>query len=1041
MNDLFDKSAKGAQDRHAAVARSDRRVISIRGAREHNLKNVDLDIPRDQLVVFTGLSGSGKSSLAFDTIYAEGQRRYVESLSAYARQFLEMMQKPDVDQIDGLSPAISIEQKTTSRNPRSTVGTVTEIYDYMRLLWARVGVPYSPATGLPIESQTVSQMVDRIMELPEGTRLYLLAPVVRGRKGEYRKELADFQKKGFQRVKIDGQFYEIAEAPALDKKFQHDIDVVVDRIVVRPDIATRLADSLETALKLAEGLAVAEFADVSPLPPRSEAERRGGVGGGGQSNKEPPTPAPAAPTLPATRKGSRGEGNESDAEKKTARIHAQLSGPERLVFSEKFACPVSGFTIPEIEPRLFSFNNPFGACPKCGGLGVEQHIDADLVIPDKERTLRKGAIAPWAKSSSPYYVQTLNALGKHYKFTLDTKWKDLPKKTQDAVLYGSGETEIRFSYDDGMRAYETKRPFEGVITNLERRFRETDSDWAREEISRYFTDVPCEACNGYRLKPEALCVKVGGLHIGEVSVMSVKSAAQWFTELPQRLTAKQNEIAVRVLKEIRERLKFLVDVGLEYLTLARASGTLSGGESQRIRLASQIGSGLTGVLYVLDEPSIGLHQRDNARLLETLRRLRDLGNTVIVVEHDEDAIRAADHVLDIGPGAGIHGGHVIAQGGIDDLIAAPKSWTGKYLSGELEVAIPERRPPNPHRVLRVVGARGNNLKNITAEIPLGLFTAVTGVSGGGKSTLLIDTLYKALARRLNGAHEAPAPHDRIEGIEHLDKIIDIDQSPIGRTPRSNPATYTGAFTPIREWFAALPESRARGYEPGRFSFNVKGGRCEACQGDGVIKIEMHFLPDVYVTCDVCKGKRYNRETLEVLFKGKSIADVLDMTVEEALEFFKVVPRVRDVLMLLHRVGLDYIHVGQQATTLSGGEAQRVKLAKELSKRATGRTLYILDEPTTGLHFHDVAKLLEVLHELVESGNTVVVIEHNLEVIKTADWIIDLGPEGGDGGGEIVAAGTPEQIAAAKRSYTGQFLKPVLARGAASKRKKRVEAAE
>jgi excinuclease ABC subunit A len=1041
MNDLFDKSAKGAQDRHAAVARSDRRVISIRGAREHNLKNVDLDIPRDQLVVFTGLSGSGKSSLAFDTIYAEGQRRYVESLSAYARQFLEMMQKPDVDQIDGLSPAISIEQKTTSRNPRSTVGTVTEIYDYMRLLWARVGVPYSPATGLPIESQTVSQMVDRIMELPEGTRLYLLAPVVRGRKGEYRKELADFQKKGFQRVKIDGQFYEIAEAPALDKKFQHDIDVVVDRIVVRPDIATRLADSLETALKLAEGLAVAEFADVSPLPPRSEAERRGGVGGGGQSNKEPPTPAPAAPTLPATRKGSRGEGNESDAEKKTARIHAQLSGPERLVFSEKFACPVSGFTIPEIEPRLFSFNNPFGACPKCGGLGVEQHIDADLVIPDKERTLRKGAIAPWAKSSSPYYVQTLNALGKHYKFTLDTKWKDLPKKTQDAVLYGSGETEIRFSYDDGMRAYETKRPFEGVITNLERRFRETDSDWAREEISRYFTDVPCEACNGYRLKPEALCVKVGGLHIGEVSVMSVKSAAQWFTELPQRLTAKQNEIAVRVLKEIRERLKFLVDVGLEYLTLARASGTLSGGESQRIRLASQIGSGLTGVLYVLDEPSIGLHQRDNARLLETLRRLRDLGNTVIVVEHDEDAIRAADHVLDIGPGAGIHGGHVVAQGGIDDLIAASKSWTGKYLSGELEVAIPERRPPNPHRVLRVVGARGNNLKNITAEIPLGLFTAVTGVSGGGKSTLLIDTLYKALARRLNGAHEAPAPHDRIEGIEHLDKIIDIDQSPIGRTPRSNPATYTGAFTPIREWFAALPESRARGYEPGRFSFNVKGGRCEACQGDGVIKIEMHFLPDVYVTCDVCKGKRYNRETLEVLFKGKSIADVLDMTVEEALEFFKVVPRVRDVLMLLHRVGLDYIHVGQQATTLSGGEAQRVKLAKELSKRATGRTLYILDEPTTGLHFHDVAKLLEVLHELVESGNTVVVIEHNLEVIKTADWIIDLGPEGGDGGGEIVAAGTPEQIAAAKRSYTGQFLKPVLARGAASKRKKRVEAAE
>jgi excinuclease ABC subunit A len=994
MNELFDQSVKGAKDRREDIRRAaDRRVISIRGAREHNLKNVDLDIPRDKLVVFTGLSGSGKSSLAFDTIYAEGQRRYVESLSAYARQFLEMMQKPDVDQIDGLSPAISIEQKTTSRNPRSTVGTVTEIYDYMRLLWARVGIPYSPATGLPIESQTVSQMVDRIMALPEGTRLYLLAPVVRGRKGEYRKELADFQKKGFQRVKIDGKFYEIADAPALDKKFTHDIAVVVDRIVVRPDIASRLADSLETALKLAEGLAVAEFADAAPVE-------------GAKANRQ---------------------------RNETA---------ERLVFSEKFACPVSGFTIPEIEPRLFSFNNPFGACPKCGGLGVEQHIDADLVIPDKERTLRKGAIAPWAKSSSPYYTQTLSALGKHYKFTLDTKWKDLPKKTQDALLYGSGEAEIRFSYDDGARAYDTKRAFEGVITNLERRYRETDSDWAREEIARYFTDVPCEACKGYRLKPEALCVKIDGKHIGEVSEMSVKSAAAWFTELPRRLTPKQNEIGVRVLKEIRERLRFLVDVGLEYLTLARASGTLSGGESQRIRLASQIGSGLTGVLYVLDEPSIGLHQRDNARLLETLRRLRDLGNTVIVVEHDEDAIRTADYVLDIGPGAGIHGGHVVAQGQVADLEAAPHSWTGKYLSGELAVQIPERRPKNPSRVLRLVGARGNNLKNVTAEIPLGLFTCVTGVSGGGKSTLLVDTLYKALARRLNGANEAPAPYDRIEGIEHLDKIIDIDQSPIGRTPRSNPATYTGAFTPIREWFAGLPESKARGYEPGRFSFNVKGGRCEACQGDGVIKIEMHFLPDVYVTCDVCKGKRYNRETLEVLFKGKSIADVLDMTVEEALEFFKVVPRVRDVLMLLHRVGLDYIHVGQQATTLSGGEAQRVKLAKELSKRATGRTLYILDEPTTGLHFHDVAKLLDVLHELVESGNSVVVIEHNLEVIKTADWIIDLGPEGGDGGGEIVASGPPEAIVAEKRSYTGQFLKPVLARRPpAAKKTKRVEAAE
>jgi excinuclease ABC subunit A len=989
MNDLFDSSDKPA-------GRRDHRVISIRGAREHNLKNVDLDIPRDRLVVFTGLSGSGKSSLAFDTIYAEGQRRYVESLSAYARQFLELMQKPDVDHIEGLSPAISIEQKTTSRNPRSTVGTVTEIHDYMRLLWARVGVPYSPATGLPIESQTISQMVDRIMALPEGSRIYLLAPVVRGRKGEYRKELADYMRKGYQRVKVDGAFYEIAEVPALDKKFTHDIDVVVDRLVVRPDIATRLADSLEQALKLAEGLAVVELADAAPAA---------GAKTNSKANKQR---------------------NETS---------------ERLVFSEKFACPVSGFTIPEIEPRLFSFNNPFGACPKCGGLGVEQHIDPELVIPDKERTLRKGAIAPWAKSSSPYYTQTLSALGKHYKFTLDTKWKDLPKKTQDAILYGSGDTEIRFSYDDSVRAYDTKRPFEGIITNLERRFKETDSEWAREEIARYFTDVPCEACKGYRLKPEALCVKIGGLHIGEVSEMSVKGAAAWFTELPDKLTAKQNEIAGRILKEIRARLKFLVDVGLDYLTLARASGTLSGGESQRIRLASQIGSGLTGVLYVLDEPSIGLHQRDNARLLDTLKRLRDLGNTVIVVEHDEDAIRMADYVVDVGPGAGVHGGHIVAEGTPMDVMSNPKSLTGQYLTGAREIAVPERRPMNPHRVIKLVGARGNNLKNVTAEIPLGLFSCITGVSGGGKSTLLIDTLYKALARRLNGANEAPAPFDRIEGIEHLDKVIDIDQSPIGRTPRSNPATYTGAFTPIREWFSGLPESKARCYEPGRFSFNVKGGRCEACQGDGVIKIEMHFLPDVYVTCDVCKGKRYNRETLEVLFKGKSIADVLDMTVEEALDFFKVVPRVRDVLTLLHRVGLDYIHVGQQATTLSGGEAQRVKLAKELSKRATGRTLYILDEPTTGLHFHDVAKLLEVLHELVETGNTVVVIEHNLEVLKTADWIIDLGPEGGDGGGEIVAAGTPEGVAREKRSYTGAFLKPVLARGAGGKRRKSVEAAE
>ncbi|UCI33394.1 excinuclease ABC subunit UvrA [Mesorhizobium sp. B4-1-4] len=972
---------------------ADHKFLSIRGAREHNLKNVDLDLPRDSLIVMTGLSGSGKSSLAFDTIYAEGQRRYVESLSAYARQFLEMMQKPDVDQIDGLSPAISIEQKTTSKNPRSTVGTVTEIYDYMRLLFARVGVPYSPATGLPIESQTVSQMVDRVLAVEEGTRLFLLAPIVRGRKGEYRKELLELQKKGFQRVKVDGVFYEIADVPALDKKYKHDIDVVVDRIVVRGDLATRLADSIETALKLAEGLAVAEFAD-KPL----DASQTG----------------------------------EDSVNKSKNETH------ERILFSEKFACPVSGFTIPEIEPRLFSFNNPFGACPTCDGLGSQRAIDPNLVVPDESVSLRDGAVSPWAKSTSPYYVQTLEALGKAYNFKLGDKFKDLSAEAREAILRGTGEREITFQYDDGLRSYKTTKTFEGVIPNLERRWKETESAWMREEIERFMSATPCPVCKGYRLKPEALAVKIAGEHIGEVTEQSIRNADRWFTDLPAKLNDKQNEIAVRVLKEIRERLRFLNDVGLDYLTLSRNSGTLSGGESQRIRLASQIGSGLTGVLYVLDEPSIGLHQRDNTRLLDTLKHLRDIGNTVIVVEHDEDAILHADYVVDMGPAAGIHGGEIIAQGTPQQVMANPNSITGKYLSGALEVATPAvRREAKKNRRLKIVGARGNNLKNVTAEIPLGTFTAVTGVSGGGKSTFLIETLFKAASRRIMGSREHPAEHDRIEGLEFLDKVIDIDQSPIGRTPRSNPATYTGAFTPIRDWFAGLPEAKARGYQPGRFSFNVKGGRCEACQGDGVIKIEMHFLPDVYVTCDVCHGKRYNRETLDVLFKGKSIADVLDMTVEEGVDFFAAVPGVRDKLDTLKQVGLGYIHIGQQATTLSGGEAQRIKLAKELSRKATGKTLYILDEPTTGLHFHDVAKLLEVLHELVDQGNTVVVIEHNLEVIKTADWVLDLGPEGGDGGGELVASGTPEAIVREKRSYTGQFLKELLERRPGGKR----EAAE
>jgi len=997
------KSGAGASPRAAPIDRLfDGRAIVVRGAREHNLKNIDLAIPRDKLVVFTGLSGSGKSSLAFDTIYAEGQRRYVESLSSYARQFLEMMQKPDVDQIDGLSPAIAIEQKTTSKNPRSTVGTVTEIHDYMRLLWARVGIPYSPATGLPIESQTISQMVDRVLALPERTRLYLIAPVIRGRKGEYRKEIADFMKRGFQRLKIDGEFYEIADAPALDKKLKHDIDVVVDRLVVRPDMASRLAESFETALELADGIAIVEFADPHPDPlPHSPSKD-------GRSSERPMA----------------GEGDKV---------------PRRILFSSKFACPVSGFTISEIEPRLFSFNNPFGACTVCGGLGSELKVDAELVAPEPRLTLRRGAVAPWSKSSSPYYLQTLEALARHYKFRLDTPWGELPAKAREVILHGSGDEEIRFAYDDGMRSYEVKKPFEGVVRNLERRYKETESEWSREEIQRYMSATPCAACGGFRLKPEALAVKIDGQHIGEVSLLSVKNAVEWARGLPAKLDAKRNEIAHRILKEISDRLTFLRDVGLDYLTLARASGTLSGGESQRIRLASQIGSGLTGVLYVLDEPSIGLHQRDNARLLDTLRRLRELGNTVIVVEHDEDAIMAADYVVDVGPGAGIHGGEIVAKGTPAEIIANPNSLTGQYLSGELSVPTrARRRPVKTGAEIRIVGARGNNLKNVTATIPIGAFTCVTGVSGGGKSTLAIDTLYNAIAKSLNGAHEHPAPHDRIEGLEQLDKVIDIDQSPIGRTPRSNPATYTGAFTPMREWFAGLPEAKARGYQAGRFSFNVKGGRCEACQGDGVIKIEMHFLPDVYVTCDVCKGKRYDRETLEVKYRDKSIADILDMTVEEAANLFKAVPSIRDKMETLKRVGLGYVKVGQQATTLSGGEAQRVKLAKELARRSTGRTLYILDEPTTGLHFHDVAKLLEVLHELVDQGNTMVVIEHNLEVVKTADWIIDMGPEGGDGGGEVVAMGTPEQIARDKRGHTGAYLREVLARKPAKGRKEAAE---
>ncbi len=941
-------------------------TISVRGAREHNLKNVNVDIPRDQLVVVTGLSGSGKSSLAFDTIYAEGQRRYVESLSAYARQFLEMMQKPDVDSIEGLSPAISIEQKTTSRNPRSTVGTVTEIYDYMRLLWARVGIPYSPATGKPIESQTVSQMVDRIMAMGDGTKLYIMAPIARGRKGEYKKELKELQAKGFQRVKIDGTLYEIAEAPALDKKFKHDLYVVVDRLVIRDDLGNRLADSVETALKLADGLLIVENA----------------------------------------------------------------ANGEETIYSEKFACPVSGFTIPEIEPRLFSFNSPHGACPDCDGLGVTLYMDPALIVPDESKTIADGAVEPWSKSFAKYYIGAMEDVCRAYKADIFTPWNKLPDKVRDVLLYGSGDKEITFNYGEGKKAYEQKRVFEGVIPNLERRFKETESQMMVEEFSKYQSSSPCTSCHGARLKPEALAVKINKTDISSATHFSISEAHDWFHKLPDKLTRQQNDIAVRILKEINERLKFLKNVGLDYLSLDRASGTLSGGESQRIRLASQIGSGLTGVLYVLDEPSIGLHQRDNHRLLETLTHLRDIGNTVLVVEHDEDAIRAADYLIDMGPGAGIHGGAIVAHGTPDDVFASKDSITADYMAGRRKIEIPDKRRIAKMRgkkpeLLRLVGATGNNLKNVTAEFPLGTFTCVTGVSGSGKSTLTLDTLFKAVSKKLMKTVDIPSPYKALEGLEYLDKVIDIDQSPIGRTPRSNPATYTGCFTPIREWFAGLPEAKTRGYNPGRFSFNVKGGRCEACQGDGVIKIEMHFLPDVYVMCEECKGKRYNRETLDVKFKGKSISDVLDMSIEEACEFFKAIPSISNKLETLREVGLDYIKVGQPATTLSGGEAQRVKLAKELAKRATGQTLYILDEPTTGLHFEDVRKLLEVLHRLVDTGNTVLVIEHNLDVIKTADWIIDIGPEGGSGGGEIIATGTPEDVAKVKGSYTGQFLAPML----------------
>ncbi len=992
--------------------------IVVRGAREHNLKGFDVELPRDSLIVITGLSGSGKSSLAFDTIYAEGQRRYVESLSAYARQFLEMMQKPDVEHIDGLSPAISIEQKTTSRNPRSTVATVTEIYDYMRLLWARVGIPYSPATGLPIEAQTVSHMVDRVMALPEGTRAYLLAPVVRGRKGEYRRELAEWQKAGYTRVRIDGEMMAIEDAPALDKKYKHDIEVVVDRIAVREGIETRLADSFEQALKLAEGLAYVDLADatVAEVYPSTTGQAPGG-----------PPPLPGEVQEPPREE----EGDQPQAGGGVSLGAMKGAGlpPNRIVFSEKFACPVSGFTLESLEPRLFSFNAPMGACPACDGLGEKLLFDPQLVVPNEHLTLKQGAVVPWAKSNppSPYYMQVLASLAAEYGFDLATPWDKLPESVHDTILFGTKGRAVPLTFQDGRKSYTVRKAFEGVIGNLNRRMLQTESAWMREELGKFQTAQPCETCHGKRLKPEALSVKIAGADISSVTRLSVAAAVPWFVDLPGKLTAQQNQIARSILKEIDERLGFLNNVGLDYLNLDRTSGTLSGGESQRIRLASQIGSGLSGVLYVLDEPSIGLHQRDNDRLLETLKRLRDLGNTVIVVEHDEDAIRHADHIVDLGPGAGVHGGEIVAQGKLKDILKAKDSLTGQYLSGKRSIAIPKTRRKGNGHWIEVTNARANNLKGVTARFPLGTFCCVTGVSGSGKSSLTLDTLYAGAARQLNGARIIAGPHDAITGLEMCDKVIEIDQSPIGRTPRSNPATYTGAFTQIRDWFAGLPESAARGYKPGRFSFNVKGGRCEVCHGDGLIKIEMHFLPDVYVTCEECKGKRYNRETLEVKFKGHSIAGVLDMTIEDAEGFFKAVPPIREKMHMLNEVGLGYVKVGQQATTLSGGEAQRVKLAKELSRRATGQTLYILDEPTTGLHFEDVRKLLEVLQRLVDGGNSVVVIEHNLDVIKVADWVIDLGPGGGVRGGEIIAEGTPEAVAATKKSFTGGYLKPMLSR--------------